>query len=97
MLTVVVAALALSATAEPTRIARDIDAFCRGASPCVKRQRQSLRYFLNLSVVFDAPQPRVGRCMRSGKIGKLVDWTIAERCMRSWSKGRRALLPGGGS
>lgn len=88
-----VTAILLAASA-PTAVARDIDLFCKSEPACVARQRQSLRYFLNLSVVFDAPRPKVERCMLEGKVGRAVDWAKAEACLRRWSKGRRAILPG---
>jgi hypothetical protein len=87
-------ATASAGPAEPTAVARDIDAFCKMESACVARQRQSLRYFLNLGVVYDASQPVMESCMRKGKAGHAIDWTIAEHCMREWSKGRPAMLPG---
>jgi hypothetical protein len=34
--------------------------------------------------------------MRAAKTpGGQVDWTSAERCLRSWSSGRKSMLPGG--
>lgn len=88
----------LLAAAGPTPAARDIDRYCRNAAPCVAKQRESLRYFLNLSVVYDAKSPDMERCMRAAKIKApardFIDWTVAEQCMRAWSKGRRSMLPG---
>lgn len=82
------------AAGQPTAVSRDIDKFCRRSTPCVIAQRRSLTFFLNHWVIFDATEADAERCMRQGKTRGVIDWTVAERCIRAWSKGRRPILPG---
>lgn len=73
-----------------TPIGAGIRQFCGTDSVCVERQRESAKHFLGLTVMFDAPKAEQARCLSAGKIrAGVVDWTLSEACLRTWSKGRK--------
>lgn len=87
-------ALALAiATAQPSAVARDIDRFCGSRAKCVASQRESLRYFLNLMVVSGVTEAESKQCMAAAKRKRLIDWTVAESCIRKKAKGRNSIAP----
>jgi hypothetical protein len=88
-------ALALLLAAANPPIGRDIHAFCHERPACVSTQLEAARHFLGTSVMFDAPKSVMEGCLRRGKIGPHVDWTVSLRCLRSWTKGRRNIVERG--
>lgn len=98
-------AMAGEGAAEARSPGQDIMAFCDSSvhgtakptaavSACIAAQRQALKHYLGIWVMFDAPKAAAERCMRAAKTGAHVDWVKAEACLRAWSGGRRATLPG---
>lgn len=92
MMLIVMIASAVAAAQTPA--ARDIERLCRSEPACVADQRQSLKHFLGMLVVFDGGEADAERCMRAARTNaRLIDWTAAEQCLRDWSKGRKSLIP----
>jgi hypothetical protein len=81
----------LLAAADPFAQARaDISLFCKQAPACVSKQRRELGHFVNMTAAFKDPRHATAlRCMKAGKTGKYVDWTITTPCMRRAVSGRR--------
>ncbi len=89
----IIAAILLAASEPP--VGRDIRAFCRNAAPCVARQKEQARFFLGHMVLWKVPNAVAERCMRVGRRGRYVDWTVATPCLRKWAKGRPNLIEEG--
>ena len=84
--------LASSSTSPFDKARADIGAFCssqgKGAA-CQREQRKELGYFVTMMAGFDLPRSTLESCMRKGKRGRYIDWTVTTPCLRAASKGRR--------
>lgn len=82
------------AAADPP-MAQQIRAFCKEEAACIATQKQALKHYLGVWVMFDASEAQAEACMRAGKVAKFVDWTKALRCMRGWSRSRENIVAKG--
>jgi len=89
----IISALVLLAAADPFAAPRtDIPRYCSSigkGKACEVRQKSEMGYFVTMLAGFSVTQAEALTCMRKGKQGKFVDWTVATPCLRATVKGRR--------
>lgn len=85
--------LQVAGAPKPALLDPSIRKFCRDVPACITKQKEAARHFIGVWVLYDASEVTAGSCMKRGKRGKAVDWLVAEACMKSWTKGRKPILP----
>jgi hypothetical protein len=85
--------LILMLAADPFAAPRaDIPRYCASigqGKACESKQKSEMGYFVTILAGFPVTQAEALACMKKGKRGKFVDWTVATPCLRATVKGRR--------
>lgn len=89
----ILTAFVLIGAADPFAAPRaDIPRYCSSigkGTACVARQKSEMGYSVTMLAGFSVTRVEAITCMKKGKRGRFVDWTIATPCLRTVVKDRR--------